>query len=542
MLGKENWSTYRKLLFTEISGGGLTEYTETGNPLSFNTNVAKALKSLLIPFTPTQSGTGDPSPTNVRPISGVSAVNVWQTGENALPLTANSPIKNINTGYDATIKRTGLELGAIYEGVSQGNYWIGETASRYIASRADGGFTFRSNDSAYGFGVCTALKGGESYTFSYSGTGVMARIAEYAEDGTHLGGSNWQATNPKTFTAREKTVFALLVICCDADHQNQDVTISNARLDQGSTASDFTPYTGQSFNITFPAMGKNLLNVASGLDIYRAYNSYSVDGHSIIITDRSWVGFTMPCDGNTQYTFSVDSTYIGTGLSLRVQESANPITSWNATDVVESSNVSSATFTTSADSKYLIVGIYTSGSAASTGFTINSMMVNTGATALPYEPYTNTVYGGSLDVTTGVLTVEWKELTYSGKTSEIWKKINEGSAQAFAMYITFPSDLDYTSDIQVITNYLKKISRSATWGNFDNWISNNNNAFVTGVQSVITVDDWKAYLAEHPLTVIYPVVPFTIQLTPTQITALLGDNTIWSDTNGSNSAVYLKKG
>ena len=40
------------------------------------------LKSLSYRFTPTQSGTGDPSPTNPRPITGVSSVNVMSAGKN----------------------------------------------------------------------------------------------------------------------------------------------------------------------------------------------------------------------------------------------------------------------------------------------------------------------------------------------------------------------------------------------------------------------------------------------------------------------------
>lgn len=40
------------------------------------------LKSLLVNIDPVQEGTGDPSPDNVRPISGWSAVNVWRTGKN----------------------------------------------------------------------------------------------------------------------------------------------------------------------------------------------------------------------------------------------------------------------------------------------------------------------------------------------------------------------------------------------------------------------------------------------------------------------------
>lgn len=36
--------------------------------------------------------------------------------------------------------------------------------------------------------------------------------------------------------------------------------------------------------------------------------------------------------------------------------------------------------------------------------------------------------------------------------------------------------------------------------------------------------------------------PQTFQLTQTQITALLGDNTMWSDGNGDCEVTYLKRG
>ena len=48
--------------------------------------------------------------------------------------------------------------------------------------------------------------------------------------------------------------------------------------------------------------------------------------------------------------------------------------------------------------------------------------------------------------------------------------------------------------------------------------------------------------ASTEIQVVYPLAtPQEIQLTPEQITALVGDNTIWSDTNGENTVVYLKK-
>ena len=69
------------LLFAAASGKAV-EDTATGNPLVFTTDLAKPLKSLLIPFTPRQSGTGDPSPENIRPIVPWEGLTMWHGGEN----------------------------------------------------------------------------------------------------------------------------------------------------------------------------------------------------------------------------------------------------------------------------------------------------------------------------------------------------------------------------------------------------------------------------------------------------------------------------
>ena len=55
--------------------------TESGaSPISFDTDIADDLKSLKIGIIASQSGTGDPSPSNVRPISGYSDMNINVNG------------------------------------------------------------------------------------------------------------------------------------------------------------------------------------------------------------------------------------------------------------------------------------------------------------------------------------------------------------------------------------------------------------------------------------------------------------------------------
>ena len=75
----------RRMLFDILTGDAgetLYENTKTGNPASFETQIAKALKSLLVPFSPIQAGSGDPSPSNVRAISGFTGINAVRCGIN----------------------------------------------------------------------------------------------------------------------------------------------------------------------------------------------------------------------------------------------------------------------------------------------------------------------------------------------------------------------------------------------------------------------------------------------------------------------------
>ena len=63
----------RKILHTITSATGL---------VSFSTNLAEPLEKCECEFSPVQSGSGDPSPDNVRPITGWTGIKVTRTGKN----------------------------------------------------------------------------------------------------------------------------------------------------------------------------------------------------------------------------------------------------------------------------------------------------------------------------------------------------------------------------------------------------------------------------------------------------------------------------
>ena len=202
----------------------------------------------------------------------------------------------------------------------------------------------------------------------------------------------------------------------------------------------------------------------------------------------------------------------------------------------ESGKKKTYSFTTTSETHWLQLGM----NNVVDGFNHNySMSLCEGDTACDYEPYADTtdialpetVYGGTLDVETGVLTVTHCFVTLTG--NEDWGKAGnylyapitpKGKSRISGACSHFPfwdgvGDFDY-----VAGNYVAHLG----WG------------FVVagGIAEQYTVDGFKAYLASQkeagtPVQVCYGLdKPYTIQLTPQQITALSGVNTIYTDADG----------
>lgn len=88
--------------------------TESGSVVSISDARKRYAKSLSVALEPIQSGSGDPSPTNIRPISGTSSVTAVRAGKNLLDLSSlrggnfdnaySFPAANIATGGYFPIK------------------------------------------------------------------------------------------------------------------------------------------------------------------------------------------------------------------------------------------------------------------------------------------------------------------------------------------------------------------------------------------------------------------------------------------------------
>lgn len=212
MIPPKYWSPTKKLMVLgAMAGGKLVEATATGNPLTFITDVSKPLKSLLIPFTPQQEGTGDPSPENIRPILPWNGLTVFGGGKNLLN------VANGGTGsgdWKMTFSEGKIENPTMGSGASDYVIFTQEIkAGTYTIS-----FNCTSNISPRF--LCTAPFQGGNYNSYYKA---------YYKDG-----------KPITFTITESARVG--VVFSAPNHVGEAGSIFDIQLEEGSTVTTYEPY------------------------------------------------------------------------------------------------------------------------------------------------------------------------------------------------------------------------------------------------------------------------------------------------------------
>lgn len=142
-----------------------------------------------------------------------------------------------------------------------------------------------------------------------------------------------------------------------------------------------------------------------------------------------------------------------------------------------------------------------------------------------------TVYGGALDVTSGRMTVNRAMRTFVGSASELWRFENATAGPNF--YISMPdaAALQFGTGSLLCNQALPSNNNASQKDRVFISVGKNLNATLGETLGLSNVTDWKSYLAEHPLEVVYTIeTPFEITFTPAQIAAIVGQtNNVWSD-------------
>lgn len=482
--------------------------TATGAVASFNTDLAIPLKKCEFAINPVQSGSGDPSPSNVRPISGWTGIAGQRAGKNLY-----NPAK--------------------------------KTDGSFIASNGK-----RTSNDTCSFSEAIPVEFGDIFTFSgISGKDGenRKRILMLQDDVVPAVGSFFNTAG----SPHEETVTGIgtsyTMTYKIIDPRAKYIRISfntadtNVQLEKSSSDTAYAPYTGEQIAVAFPAQGKNLFDQSQLLQA----QGWALDSNGYYYgTWRSWHmkfvgGFPKQPTfvENTRYTISLYG-YINSSTS-------NAYIRFNYTDGTYSSlainSMNPTRFTaTSIEGKTVSYISGTFGSGVDNLLYIKDFQVEEGSTATSYEPYTNTVYGGMVDVATGVLTV-------THRYAEIYKDQSNWTyyANSHGWYLTSSSPYNtmkagsWYSDAGTMCNAYPKIN---TWsaGKGVRFGNNNSNIFFANVDTDYTAEQWLAHIQEIQLTVVYPIEPITYQLTPQQITALKGINNIWHDANGNTTVKYWK--
>ena len=167
----------------------------------------------------------------------------------------------------------------------------------------------------------------------------------------------------------------------------------------------------------------------------------------------------------------------------------------------------------------------------------------------PFEPFVGTaypiafpaeagtVYGGTLDVTAGSLTVTHECREYDGSEDEEWSK-NPTNPY---FYLVLEAK-DYIAAGSALSNIYPKVSMSQVQLNIGFNLANAGDTTRLYIRpegyADMTVAQFRAMLDNQTFQVLYQLAaPVTYQLTPIEVTTLLGLNNIFADT-GAVSVTY----
>ena len=147
-----------------------------------------------------------------------------------------------------------------------------------------------------------------------------------------------------------------------------------------------------------------------------------------------------------------------------------------------------------------------------------------------------TVYEGTLDTVSGVLTVTNEIKTFIGADEENWALMDVNSRR-------FRISVSGYSSVKLTSHFLNKNSYTGVWGEC-RYASDYLN-LLDGNSTIANTTALKTWLASQnangtPVQFMFELAtPITYQLTPAQITTLYGNNVIWAD-SGDMAIKYVR--
>lgn len=273
----------------EITGSG-----DVVNFYPYQMSSPQYLSRLTTTIVPQQSGSGDPSPTNIRPITGFDSVTLWRTGKNLLPPYSTSGGTSTSNGITFTYN-------------SNGSITASGTATANAFTVSPSGFR---------------LPPGTYKKNAYDSTKKIGLIVQ-----KKVTSSNWVTvgvTTSDTFTLTEEDAQYELAVRMRVE---SGATLNSysytpiIRLPDTTDASEL--YNGNTYSVSFGSAGTvygGTLDVISGelkaCPYYSSYNGEALTGEWISDRDVYAVGTTPTTGaqvvniGGTLTTYQLTATQV----------------------------------------------------------------------------------------------------------------------------------------------------------------------------------------------------------------------------------------
>ena len=374
-------------------------------------------------------------------------------------------------------------------------------------------------------------------------------------------------TTHKEATISEQTsVIVRLAVSSGATISNVTVYPMFAKQDIALTIADFAPYSnicpisGHTTAVVTRTgknlfKGKDLSSAVSGVDCScsvdgtitaNGTNSASSEKYFNIYSNSN--GNRLPLKAGT-YTISTKSA-IPTGLTISIGFRDSSGNSIGISSVVLSSSKSSGTVTINQDfESYIFLSISANATISYNG----GLQIERSSSASPYTLYQGqtvtidldgTRHGGVLNLLTGEMVVDRAYVLLTGGESwSYYRNIDRTNFTSFKAKI-FSSTVKEAWSGASVSNAIcsiASVNANNVYSHLGTGIAiDQSQWFYLCISSGIadTTEKLSTYLANNSVQVVAKLVtPLTVQLTPSQMQTLLGQNNIWADT-GNTSVEY----
>ena len=274
--------------------------TASGLIASFPDGDSGALRKLTVDIQPIQSGSGDPSPDNVRPISGWTGANVYALGKNIADYTQAKPWKNntntlveiLDKGVHVASKTNGTYRAAVIEipPLPAGTSWV--LSADVVVRDGRGMLTLRKTENS-----------------------IVVKAANTFVSG-HLCTDPWLSTGDRV---------AVSLFCTYSTSEAGDADFTNIQLECADAESDYASFSGNTYPVSLQSevgtvYGGTLDAAAGVLTVTHgnisSYNGETLPGAWISSMDVYTPGGTPTAGAQVVYELDTPITYQLTPIQI----------------------------------------------------------------------------------------------------------------------------------------------------------------------------------------------------------------------------------